>query len=336
MLAPVTEVRYGEEPLLRLSRRAAERYPSFVVELEHASGHEVGYHTCGMLSVAFDPGDRAVLDDLGVFQQSLGLDVEALSGRECRRLEPFLSPSVQTGLLVRGDHQVDPRRLTRALLVASGRASVALLRTAVLRLRINDGAVTGVELADGSVVDAGAVVLAAGCRSGDIDGVPEELRPPVRPVKGQVLRLRAAPPDGPVLTRSVRGTVRGAPIYLVPREDGELVVGATQEERGFDEQVTAGGVYELLRDAHAIVPGITELPFVEATAGLRPSTPDNAPIIGELPIEGLVVATGHHRNGILLAPVTADAVAAVLTDGTLPDFAEPFTPLRFISHEVHA
>jgi glycine oxidase len=336
MLAPVTEIGYGEEPLLRLSLCACDRYPSFVDELEYVSGHDVGYRACGMLAVAFDPGDRAVLDDLRVFQQSLGLGVEPLSGRECRRIEPFLSPSVQAGQLVRGDHQVDPRRLSKALLVAVVRSGVALRPNVVSRLLVRSGGITGVELDDGSVLAAGTVVLAAGCRSGEIDGIPQQLRPPVRPVKGQVIRLRATTPGGPPLSRSVRGMVHGAPVYLVPREDGELVVGATQEERGFDEQVTAGGVYELLRDAHTIVPGITELSFAEASAGLRPCTPDNAPIIGPLPLEGLVVATGHHRNGVLLAPITADAVATLLADGRLPEFAEPFSPHRFISREMHA
>jgi glycine oxidase len=173
------------------------------------------------------------------------------------------------------------------------------------------------------------VVLAAGCWSGGVEGVPPHVLPPVRPVKGQILRLRVPPSHAPFLSRTVRGTTRGSHVYLVPREDGELVVGATSEEMGWDTRVTAGGVYELLRDAHEIVPGITELPLVETLAGLRPGTPDNAPLLGPSALDGLVLATGHHRNGILLAPVTADAVAELLTTGVLPEVAAAFGPDRF-------
>ncbi len=336
MLAPVTEVHYGEEPMLRLTLESAARYPSFVAELEDLTGHQVGYRRCGMLAVALDVGDRAVLDDLGAFQQSLGLEVESKSGRECRRLEPLLAPSVQGGLLVAGDHQVDPRRLTTALMVAAEKSGVDIVRQAVTAVVTQDGVATGVRLDDGTVLDAATVVLAAGCRSGEVDGVPDTARPPVRPVKGQVVRLHVPPEYRPFLSRSVRGTVRGSFVYLVPREDGELVVGATQEEQGFDEQVTAGGVYELLRDAHELVPAVTELPFMEARAGLRPGTPDNAPIVGPSEVPGLVLATGHYRQGILMTPVTADAVATYLAEGVLPEPMAAFSPARFTQSEVSA
>lgn len=177
------------------------------------------------------------------------------------------------------------------------------------------------------MVGAGTVVLAAGAWSGQIAGLPDDVVPPVRPVKGQVLRLQVPQAYRPFLTRTVRGTVRGFPVYLVPREDGELVVGATQEELGYDEQVTAGGVYELLRDAHALVPGLTELPLVEVTAELRPGSPDNAPMIGPTRLAGLVLATGHYRNGVLLAPVTADAVAQLLVEGTSPPVSGLVLPI---------
>lgn len=336
MLAPVTEVHYGEEPMLRLTLESAARYPSFVAELEDVTVSQVGYRRCGMLAVALDAGDRAVLDDLGAFQHRLGLDVESKSGRECRRLEPLLAPSVQGGLLVTDDHQVDPRRLTAALLVAAEKSGVDIVRRTVIAVATRDGVATGVHLDDGSELNAATVVLAAGSRSGEIDGVPDTARPPVRPVKGQVVRLRVPPAYRPFLSRTVRGTVRGSFVYLVPREDGELVIGATQEEQGFDEQVTAGGVYQLLRDAHELVPAVTELPLVEARAGLRPGTPDNAPLVGPTGVPGLVLATGHYRQGILLTPVTADAVATLLADGDLPEQMAPFTPARFLRDEVIA
>ena len=329
MLAPVTEAHYGEELLLRLNLAAAARYPTFVAELEQASGLPAGFRTCGTLAVALDAGDRAVLDDLHAFQSRLGLASESLSGRECRRLEPLLAPSVQGGLLVAGDHQVDNRLMTDALLAAAERSGATVVRSTVAEVCLRGGAVTGVRTDDGATLDAGTVVLAAGARSAGIMGLPEELLPPVRPVKGQILRLRVPPAYRPLLSRTVRGTVHGSPVYLVPREHGELVVGATQEELGYDDQVTAGGVYELLRDAHALVPAVSELPLVEARAGLRPGSPDNAPLVGPTELPGLVLATGHYRNGILLTPVTADAVAALLAEGTLPEVMAPFTPLRF-------
>jgi glycine oxidase len=173
------------------------------------------------------------------------------------------------------------------------------------------------------------VVLAAGCWSGSIEGLPPGVVPAVRPVKGQTVRLRIPAAYAPFLHRNVRGLVKGGHVYLVPREDGELVIGATVEEMGYDTQVTAGSVYELLRDARELVPAITELPLTETHAGLRPGTPDNAPLLGPTALPGLVLATGHYRNGVLLTPVTADAVAAYLADGALPDVAAPFTPDRF-------
>lgn len=336
MLAPVTEVRYGEEALLRLAVDSAARYPAFVEELEEVAGQEVGYRTCGMIAVALDAGDRAVLEDLGAFQRSLALDVEPRSGRELRRLEPLLAPSVQGGLDVAGDHQVDPRQFVAALLAAVERAGADLVRQRVARVVTDGGRATGVQLGDGTTLVAGTVVLAAGCRSGEIDGVPDAVRPPVRPVKGQILRLQVPPAYRPFLSRSVRGIVRGSSVYLVPRVDGELVIGATQEELGFDEQVTAGGVYELLRDAHELVPAVTELPLVEVRAGLRPGTPDNAPVVGPTEVPGLVLATGHFRQGILLTPVTADAVAALLADGVLPEPMAAYSPARFQRSEVSA
>ncbi|MBH0246808.1 FAD-dependent oxidoreductase, partial [Streptomyces cavourensis] len=161
--------------------------------------------------------------------------------------------------------------------------------------------------------------------------LPEEVVPPVRPVKGQVLRLTVPPAYAPFLSRTVRAVVRGGHVYLVPRENGELVVGATSEEMGWDTTVTAGGVYELLRDAHELVPGITELPLTETRAGLRPASPDNAPLLGPTALPGLLLATGHHRNGVLLTPVTGDAMAEALTTGELPEVARPFAPGRFAS-----
>ncbi|MEU5866244.1 FAD-dependent oxidoreductase [Nonomuraea sp. NPDC047529] len=409
MLAPVSEVAYTEEPLLRLGAASLSRWPSFAAELAAdaglddgsaagfatglaggtgsgfgaglasgtSSGSGAGFgggfgrvageagsmeaarrgldlRADGTLDVAFGADDLAALDDLAAFMDKLGLRVERLTGRECRRLEPMLAPSVRGGLLAPGDAWVDPRRVTAALLAALDRLGVPLVRARVTELlRDGDtttgtgtdagigagtgagigamtgaaaGAVIGVRLepdpgqpgAAVREIAADRVVLAAGAWSGELAGVP------VRPVKGQIMRLRS---PQPLLGRCVRGMVHGAPVYLVPRGDGELVLGATQEELGFDTRVTAGGLYELLRDARELVPGVTELEVADVVAGLRPGTPDNLPIIGPGEAPGLVLATGHHRGGVLLAPLTAALVTATLTTpaAATPSPAPPTT-----------
>ncbi|RCG22108.1 glycine oxidase ThiO [Streptomyces diacarni] len=332
MLAAVTELHYGEETLLDLNLASAARYPAFVAELEEASGLDVGHRACGTLAVALDADDRAHLRELHALHQRCGLSSEWLTGRECRRLEPMLAPSVRGGVRVDGDHQIDPRRLAAALLRACAHARVTFLRTTARRLLVAGGRAVGAATADGGEVAAGQTVLALGSRSGTLDGVPAHVPVPVRPVKGQVLRLRMPASDGArgtFLSRTVRAVVRGGALYLVPRENGELVVGATSEELGWDTTVTAGGVYELLRDAHELVPGVTELPLAETVAGLRPGSPDNAPLLGPTGLPGLHLATGHHRNGVLLTPVTGDVMAGLLADGELPPLARAFTPDRF-------
>ncbi|MFE3412661.1 glycine oxidase ThiO [Streptomyces mirabilis] len=329
MLAAVTELHYGEQTLLGLNLASARRYPDFAAELTEASGQDLGYRRCGTLAVAMDADDRAHLRELHALQHRSGLESEWLSGRECRRLEPMLAPGVRGGLRVDGDHQIDPRRLAKALVTACERAGVEFHRTWAERLTVVRDRAAGVVTTGGEQLTAGQVVLAAGSLSGKLPGVPADVLPPVRPVKGQVLRLTVPKRYAPFLSRTVRAVVRGSQVYLVPRENGELVVGATSEELGWDTTVTAGGVYELLRDAHELVPGITELPLTETRAGLRPGSPDNAPLLGPTALDGLLLATGHYRNGVLLTPVTGDAMAHVLTTGELPEEARPFAPGRF-------
>ncbi|MBC7274647.1 MAG: glycine oxidase ThiO [Streptomyces sp.] len=329
MLAAVTELHYGEQTLLGLNLASAHRYPDFAAELTDLTGHDLGYRRSGTLAVALDADDRAHLRELHALQRQSGLESTWLSGRDCRRLEPMLAPGVRGGLRVDGDHQIDPRRLAAALLAACGRAGVVLHRSWAERLTVVRDRATGVLTRDGDALTAERVVLAAGSLSGRLAGVPDAVLPPVRPVKGQVLRLAVPPRYAPFLSRTVRAMVRGSHVYLVPRENGELVVGATSEELGWDTTVTAGGVYELLRDAHELMPGITELPLTETRAGLRPGSPDNAPLLGPTALDGLLLATGHYRNGVLLTPVTGDAMAHVLTTGELPEVARPFTPQRF-------
>ncbi|WP_425834859.1 glycine oxidase ThiO [Streptomyces fractus] len=329
MLAAVTELHHGEQTLLGLNLASARRYPDFAAELSEASGQDLGYRACGTLAVALDSDDRAHLRELHALQTKSGLESEWLSGRDCRRLEPMLAPGVRGGLRVDGDHQIDPRRLASALVTACERAGVTFHRSWADRLSVVRDRARGAVLADGTELAAGQVVLAAGSRAGQLAGVPDAVLPPVRPVKGQVLRLTVPKRYAPFLSRTVRAVVRGGNLYMVPRVNGELVVGATSEELGWDTTVTAGGVYELLRDAHELVPGITELPLTETRAGLRPGSPDNAPLLGPTALPGLLLATGHFRNGVLLTPITGDTMAHVLTTGELPEEARPFTPMRF-------
>jgi glycine oxidase len=323
MLAPVTEATFGEEQLLALNLESARRYRDFVAELEQEAGIDIGYRASGTLAAATDRDEAELLKQLHRFQRSLGLEAEWLRGSECRKLEPGLAPRVTGGIRSGVDHQVNPRALAAALVRAHEHANGDLqLRTAA-SLAVDGERVGGVALESGQRVAAGQVVVAAGWRSGGIAGLPATARVPVRPVKGQILRLRGS--ATPVASR----VVRTPEVYVVPRADSELIVGATVEERGPDETVTAGGVLELLRAAYEALPGVAELELVEATAGLRPAAPDNKPIVGRGRLEGLVWATAHWRNGILLAPVTADGVAELLAGGGVQRELAAFGPERF-------
>jgi glycine oxidase len=331
MLAPVSEALFGEGALLRINLLAVRRFPSFAAELEGLTGREVGLRREGTLAIAYDPDDYAALMRLTAFRRSAGLEADELDSRECRKLEDFLAPDVHGGVLFPGDWSVDNRRYAVALRQAMALAGVRIVVDRVAEVPVRDGRARGVRLADGGEIDAGTVVVAAGCWTGSIAGLPRPLRAAVRPVKGQLLRLRHPAGLPPVISRTIRATVRAADVYLVPRADGEVVVGATQEERGPDLTVTAGAVHDLLRDAMSVVPVVSELILAETCAGLRPGTPDNGPIVGGFGVDGLLLATGHYRNGILMSPVTADAVVARLTGQQPAAEWEPFTPGRFIA-----
>ncbi len=334
MLTPVSEAAYAERELFGLAQRSLRGYAAFARELTELTGERCGFRADGTLQVAYDHDDLALLDELAVLRESFGAASQRLTARECRAAEPMLDPSVRGGLLAAEDASVDPRLLTSALLTAVRRSGVRLLGQAAAQVQVVSGRAAGVVLADGTRVPAGQVVLAAGWQSARIGGLPDGVLPPVRPVKGQILRLRPTPvtrraATAALVSRTIRGLVRGSSVYLVPRTDGELVIGATQEELGADTLVTAGGVWELLRDARALVPGITEFELAEAVAGLRPGTPDNAPVIGPAALPGLVLATGHFRSGVLLAPVTADVITDYLATERIAAGLAPFAPERF-------
>ena len=331
MLAPVTEADPGELALLELGLRSARGWPAFAAELADASGgRDPGLRCCGALVVARDRDEAEALERELELRRELGLAVQRLVPSAARALEPALAPTIRLALAVPGDHVADPRATVLALAEASRRAGVALCTgSGVRRIELDGARIAGVELDDGRFVAAGQVVVAAGATGGAIAGLPEHARIPLRPVKGQILRLRD--PAGPGLLERI---VRFEGGYLVPRGDGRYVLGATMEERGFDTTVTAGGLYELLRDAGELVPGIHELVVEETSAGLRPATPDNAPVLGRSgDVDGLVWATGHHRNGVLLTPVTAEIVAAALDGEAAP---AAFRAQRFAEHGVAA
>lgn len=323
MLAPVTEVHYGEEALLSLNVASAAMFPDFARDLERASGIDPGYHSCGTLMVARDADDNAALDEVFAWQQRLGLEAKRLKGRECREIEPGLAPGTRGGILVVDDHQVDNRALVSALVEACSRAGVRFVRDRARVIELSDGRARGVSVAGDEMIEADHIVLAAGWQTPSIEGVPRELCV-VRPVKGQLLHLRSR-----AAISWAAHNVRGVDVYVVARPDGRVVVGATVEEKGADTAVTAGGVHRLLDEARRLLPDVDELDFVEAAAGLRPGTPDNAPLLGETSVPGVVAATGHYRNGILLTPITADAIAAIVAGEAAPGLVAPFSPARF-------
>src|SRR5215207_6956843 len=324
MLAPVGEASWGEETLLALNRESLRCWPAFAEELEAEAETEVEFAARGALHVALDRDEAEELRRRYELHRSLGLESEWMTGRECRALEPGLATAVRGGAHVPGEASVDPRRLVAALLRALDRRGVPVHSGAGVVSAARKGGSWLLETGDDREFSAPTLVLTSGCWSGRLDWLPSEARPPVRPVKGEILTLRGSA-DDPVCDR----IVAGERVYLVPRADGRLIVGATVEERGFDMTLTAGGVHELLREAYRVLPEIAELELLEATAGLRPGTPDNAPLIGRGRVEGLLVATGHFRNGVLQAPVTADSVAALLAGNAPPVELAPFSPGRF-------
>ncbi|MPZ65905.1 MAG: glycine oxidase ThiO [Pseudonocardiaceae bacterium] len=313
MLAPVTEAIPGEEDVLALGSASLLRWPDFAAELAVAAGREPGFRTEGTVVVAHDPADRAELDRLADYLTRVGREVEVLRGRALHRTEPALGPAVRHGLSVPGDLAVDNRALLAALLAACRQVGVQMQPSRCEALPAAD-----------------VVVLAAGAHGGTLHPA---LGAAIRPVKGEILRLRARRGALPPPSRTVRAIVGGRQCYVVPRDGGRVVLGATQYEVGFDDAVTAGGVRCLLDDAERVLPAIAEYALEETSAGLRPGSPDNLPLIGELE-PGVIAATGHNRNGILLAPLTADAVLALLRGTPVPPETRPADPARLTCGQV--
>ena len=332
MLAPIAEALATELPLMRLGLESVQAYPEFVAELSDASGIDPGYLRCGTLIAARDGDEAESLTREFELRNSLGLAVNRLRSSEARRLEPALAPTLRLALEIPDDHAIDPRRLTAALAQALTNAGGTLrTSTTVNETIVRDGRVTGLRAGDptGEQISADNVVVAAGAWTEALEGLPDDARVPIHPVKGQILRLHD--PSGPGLLTRV---LRMAGGYVVPRGDGRYVIGATMEERGFDRTVTAGAAFELLRNAFELLPSVTELVIDEFSAGLRPTTPDNAPAIGPGAIPGLHWAVGHYRHGILLTPVTADLVVGALMGEPGRAIADEFAPIRFTAIPV--
>ena len=342
MLAPVSELHYQEEELLALMLEAARLWPGFAAGLRSGPGEEdTGYLTTPTLAVGADAADRTALADLRAVQQGSGLAVEPLTVREARRREPLLSPGISCAFDIPADHQVDPRQLLArigALLAADSGYTAVRRRAAGL---LWDGRrVAGASLDGGGEIRAGETIVANGLGAADLQGLPGGLVLPLRPVYGDILRLRVPHRLRPLLRCTVRGLVRGIPVYIVPRADGTVVIGATQREDTPTEAdaVSAGGVDQLLRDAQQLLPAVAELELLEATARARPGTPDNAPLLGRVAgsasgqdVEGLIIATGFFRHGVLLTPAAA-AICRQLLDGRPDPRWAAFRPDRFQGH----
>lgn len=331
MLAAAVETEPGEEPLLALTLESQRLWPCFARELEAASGIAVNYRDEGTLVVALNRDDAAQLRHSYEFQKGLGLDLTWLTAAQAREREPHLKPGIAAAVWSPRDHQVENRLLGRALAVAARKAGAELIEHCPVREVIVQGGRAAGVVTERGRDGADVVVLAAGAWSREVAGIPPAHLPPVRPIKGQLIALQMDP--AAPLIRHVLWLPRA---YLAPRLDGRLIIGATVEERGFDTQLTAGGMLALLDGAWRALPTIEELPIAETWVGFRPGSRDDAPMLGPSGIDRLVVATGHHRNGILLTPVSADLVSAYILSGRLPEIARPFSPERFWAAEPDA
>ena len=325
MLAPHSEVGFEEEEFLRLGIESLRQFPRFIDELEEDAGKRVPLDGRGTLIVGFHRDDTERIRRLYEFREHLGLPVEWLPGAAGREIEPLLSPKISAAIWLPDDGQISNRDLIEAVkdaLVARGGRIEE--HTPVESIVVENGRAKGIRT-DREEITASSVVVAAGCWSGLIDGIPETIKPPVRPVKGQIVALRMANEF------RFEHVVRAPDAYLLPKDDGRLLVGATQEEMGFDVTPTAGPVMRLLERGWEAIPSIYDLPIDSIDVGLRPGSRDNEPLIGPTEVRDLYYATGHHRHGILLAPVTAYALCDMMLGGRKWDLLGPFHPSRFLT-----
>jgi glycine oxidase len=324
MLAAATELEPGGADLLALSLESQQLWPLFRAELEQEAGIEIDYRGEGTLEIALGRDEVDKLRFRYELQKRSGLATQWLDGASVRAREPALRPSVTAGIFAADDHQVDPRRLVPALRRAvATRGGQVFEGLPVLALDMAGGRVGGVVTAQG-VCRARTVVVANGAWAGSGDLLGALLAVPVRPLKGQALALGASARTG-----APRHVVWTEQVHLAPKAGGRLIVGATVEECGFDRAVTAGGIFALLEGARRALPSIEDMEVEAIWTGLRPTSDDDAPILGGTDVGGLVLATGHHRNGILLAPATAQAIRDLVVTGAMPGAAARFGLGRF-------
>jgi glycine oxidase len=325
MIAPIAEAGFEDPHFIKFARLSRERYRAFVSEVSRDADMPVVLGEEGSIIVAIHRDDVEAMRRVYEHRRHADLPVEWLTGSEAREMEPTLTPRVSAAMWIAYDGQVNPRALLPALVRACNRRGVEVRESArVQRIVINDETVAGVEL-DGETITADTVVVCAGAWSGTIDGMPADVVPQVRPIRGQILRLTRT------TDFAMKHVVRGPRAYLLPKDDGTVVVGATQEEAGFDATPTAGGIKTILENAWEMVPSIYDLPIERVEVGLRPGTRDHLPLVGATRIHGLIMATGHFRHGILFAPTTADAVCRGILTGDFGEDVAAFAPDRFAS-----
>lgn len=323
MLAPVSEAGFEEMDLLKLNLTSIDRYPEFADELQEDSGVDIDFRTEGTMMIAVDRDQSERLHRLYEFRKSIKLPVEWLAGSEAREREPELSPAIKSAVWIPNDYQVDNRNLVLALIEAvKKRGGIIHEHTPVKSIDISGNVLSGISL-NHEKRNFNRVVLANGAWARQMEGLPDDVRPPIRPVKGQILTLRVTDDFG------LKKVIRSPEVYFAPKKDGRLIVGATVEEKGFETFPTAGGVRDILESAWEAVPGIYDLPLEEIRVGLRPSSRDNAPILCDTAVRGLFIATGHYRHGILLTPVTAYEMADLIVNGEASELIKPFSLLRF-------
>ena len=321
MLAPTSEVTFEEEALLQLGRHSLDLYPRWTKELGRTTGAELDYRRDGTLIVAVDRDDAEALEHLFQYHKRLDLPVERLVGRQARELEPGLSPNIHYALFTSHDHQIDPVAMLHAMSEAFVAAGGELHEnTPVADVLVDDAGVQGLRLDDGDVVDCSHVLVAAGAWTPQIGGIPDGVLPHLRPVRGQMVAVELGTPP------LIEHVVRAPDAYLVPRSNGQLLIGSTMEERGFDDRLSAGGLFEILRGAWEAIPGIYDAHLLDMWTGFRPITLSNQPVVGPTSIDGLYLSVGHGRNGILLTPATAYGLAEAIDSAVIPEFLAPFQP----------
>jgi glycine oxidase len=313
-------------PLVAPGKASMALYPEFVGMVEEISGQSTGYRPKGTLQALFTRDAREELSTVIALHHGLGLMAEPLSAQDARELEPAVSEELEAGVLRPDEASVDNRAMTRAVLEAARRSGVEIFPSRqVVAIWRESTRCQGLQLAQERIA-AQWTVVAAGCFSAEIAGAAAFA--PVRPAKGQMVALRAA-------DLRIERVLWSDKIYLVPRNNGRILAGATVEHVGFDKSLTVGGLEKVLSAAIELAPGLADARVEETWAGLRPDSPDHLPILGPTDVEGLLVATGHFRSGILLTPITARLIREWVTQQRVSVDWDRFSPLRFQSASAH-